>query len=1077
MESNKLLIGVQFIYLKNGTYEHLEFELYVLRDILFYQLLDGIQYGMKKKIKESDTQKEMFMKCNEIFEKCICSKIQLYNGENYWDRITFTSFDDVVLDENSKSFKTRFLREPERFVFYESDEKTALYELGFITSSRIIFDVTGKYVPEGRFNTRYLTRAFQRNGDPDKIHFPEYNISTRILSQFNTEPVQIISPTDPPKRSTSGLAALLLPSVLSMGVLVVTRSVLSSGGNTLKMALASVIMGSVTVVTTVFTWKKQKKEYEESVRLWRNQYEKYIDDRIWEITTRQENDKKNLSMLYPDAARLIAKDESGIYRMSHNLYSRVPGDDDFLTIRLGWSNDVESKFEIQGEKKETIFSEASCEIVSKTKNGKEVEASELRIYLKSDNNTKFNKGFNLCRLPLVLANNYKKMKDAPLLYSLKDTGMLGLISKNIDIKNARIHYFISKMIFELCYYHSPEELQFIIFFKKTQDWKERDEMVQNYCFMPHFRGLFSDKSQFAFDEASAGQILNNMMGIMAARQGQREEGQKEPHIVFLVYDEYNMKEHAFAQYLPTAPAYGGEFKNALKVTFIFPVKYREYLPAFCNYTIDFEDERSEQSGMMILPRENVNDRKAFYWPEWENAKKENSLSRYLNDYRDKYKKAMTFFAAIHYQQISQSGKVPSSVSAFELFGFKPNTISEYIRWSWGESKNKRHHDITKTLQVAIGKTQSGIEYLDLHEKCDGPHMLVAGTTGSGKTETVISILIGLCLTYKPDEVNLLLVDMKGGGFTKRIGMLPHVVGTVTDVDGDENGTGSEYMLKRFLNAMRAEIKRRKILFNKMEVDSIDNYIQACNMIEAHIEQKQISGQRADEMREMAKNERLTHLLLVVDEFAELKRFSTESDDVDFIGEITTIARVGRSLGFHIILISQNIEGAITEDISINSKSRLCLKVATRTASKQMIGTDLAALPSMPGNGRAYLLVGTGSKMDYFQSAYSGATTVEDIPCKITYAQRNGLYEPFYDSGQDNLELIEKKEKLKREGKLQTQLESIVAAIMAVSKEEKFASKPHIVFQQPLPARIALDSDGRVVNLDLEKSMERQDKKE
>ena len=108
MESNKLLIGVQFIYLKNGTYEHLEFELYVLRDILFYQLLDGIQYGMKKKIKESDTQKEMFMKCNEIFEKCICSKRQLYNGENYWDRITFTSFDDVVLDENSKSFKTRF---------------------------------------------------------------------------------------------------------------------------------------------------------------------------------------------------------------------------------------------------------------------------------------------------------------------------------------------------------------------------------------------------------------------------------------------------------------------------------------------------------------------------------------------------------------------------------------------------------------------------------------------------------------------------------------------------------------------------------------------------------------------------------------------------------------------------------------------------------------------------------------------------------------------------------------------------------------------------------------------------------
>ena len=110
---------------------------------------------------------------------------------------------------------------------------------------------------------------------------------------------------------------------------------------------------------------------------------------------------------------------------------------------------------------------------------------------------------------------------------------------------------------------------------------------------------------------------------------------------------------------------------------------------------------------------------------------------------------------------------------------------------------------------------------------------------------------------------------------------------------------------------------------------------------------------------------LSHLVLVVDEFTELKRFSSESNDVDFIAEITTIARVGRTLGFHIILVSQNIEGAITDDIRVNSKARICLKVATKQASKEMIGTPAAAAPTMPLNGRAYLLVGTGARFEYF----------------------------------------------------------------------------------------------------------------
>ena len=321
------------------------------------------------------------------------------------------------------------------------------------------------------------------------------------------------------------------------------------------------------------------------------------------------------------------------------------------------------------------------------------------------------------------------------------------------------------------------------------------------------------------------------------------------------------------------------------------------------------------------------------------------------------------------------------------------------------------------------------------------------------------------MRYRPDELNLLLVDMKGGGFTKRIGHLPHVVGAVTDVDGDENGTGAEYMLGRFLYAMKAEIKRRKLLFNKLYVDNIDSYIEACNNIEEHIKQKKLHGDVANELRELSRNNKLSHLVLVVDEFTELKRFSNENNDIDFMGEITTIARVGRSLGFHIILISQNIEGAITEDIRVNSRARLCLKVATRQASKDMIGTDLASSPYMPGNGRAYLLVGTGSKFEYFQSGYSGAGTEESIPVEITLANKCGLYATFYNSDKDNEKIIKKRSEMKVSGNAKTQLEAMTEAICnTYSNNRSEVCEPHLVFRAPLPTNVYMDDKHRIIDI-------------
>ena len=87
------------------------------------------------------------------------------------------------------------------------------------------------------------------------------------------------------------------------------------------------------------------------------------------------------------------------------------------------------------------------------------------------------------------------------------------------------------------------------------------------------------------------------------------------------------------------------------------------------------------------------------------------------------------------------------------------------------------NDITKNLCVPIGKNEHGAMDLDLYEKADGPHMLVAGTTDLVKSETIITYLIGLCMKFSPMDLNLMLVDMKGGGFSDRLGHLPHCVGS------------------------------------------------------------------------------------------------------------------------------------------------------------------------------------------------------------------------------------------------------------------------------------------------------------
>ncbi len=1071
MKNNEILISAKFE--GNGVSEELSF--LVLKDITLKSLIQAVYYGLKK----LDGHEKTFDLLTEYLQTRKELQV-LYNSRGDFNVIDFTETADgkPVYDK-------------------------ALDELGIVTSTCLYFTLDTAVRPRALFR-RVESSYILRSGDS-----LEYNISTRRLNVIESSVIDILPPGEMPGKDKGSLLDVLIPTLLSTGGMLAARFLImqfsksaASMGDT--MLLMSGAMGIVALVTSLYNYLKKKNEYRASVEEWKTNYENYIHRMISTIKEWQISDIKYLNSMYPNMDTLF----KNTAEINGALFSRSQNDNDFMRITLGTSDEVKPLFEIRSEKKDNIFYDIyykktgdwiQIRIPSKKekKRRKHMTAAERA---REDKNQ-----FLLTDLPYVFANkgvdsedvnevvgfNYLRSDDGtkpPLLLDLRTSGVLGVVSN--DDRTSR--NFIQHIVFELAYYHSPEDLQFVFFFDREDDASRQNEVMKNYRYLPHANELFEGISQFVFDKNSSGLVFGQLLSIMNERgRNESEEGdavpQKQTQIVCIVFDDYDIKETGFSKFLPEVPKEGEPYVNKNGLTFIFVQHEKEQLPKYCGNIVDIDKDnpngRKSSLRYNILSRETLN----VLSSGTDEAGKANDTDKLIeykhfqNDYifnekvySDRFSLAFRQLSAIYYTRIAENGKVPSMVTLFELYGYdneKVNSgeVRKEILRNWTDVEK---NDITKNLCVPIGKNEHGALNLDLYEKADGPHMLVAGTTGSGKSETIITYLIGLCMKFSPMDLNLMLVDMKGGGFSDRLGGLPHCVGAVTDTAGENEGTSAAYMLKRFLEALNAEIKRRKLLLSSLGVDNVDAYIRALRIMkeiksmEGSPENIQAAEQLKRKLNEKQKEALkkdfselvpLSHLVLVVDEFTELKRFSAESSDVDFIAEITTIARVGRTLGFHIILVSQNIEGAITDDIRVNSKARICLKVATKQASKEMIDSPAAAAPGMPLNGRAYLLVGTGSRFEYFQSAYTGANRNLNVepPVLVTQVTNSGKFNTdFYSSRRDNE--LEKKNSA-QVSEHDTQLAYIVNTITDIGKEME---RPRQIFLPPLPERMADTTEWR-----------------
>ena len=255
----------------------------------------------------------------------------------------------------------------------------------------------------------------------------------------------------------------------------------------------------------------------------------------------------------------------------------------------------------------------------------------------------------------------------------------------------------------------------------------------------------------------------------------------------------------------------------------------------------------------------------------------------------------------------------------------------------------------KTMSVPIGIRSNGEKFyfdiIDFHEDSKtpghGPHGLVAGTTGSGKSEMIQSWIISMAVQFSPQDVSFVLIDFKGTGLILPFIDLPHLAGKISDLDTN---------IARNLVALVAEIQRRKALFDAAGVNNIREYLSLFH------------AGKVDEP--------LSYLFIIIDEYAEFK-----NSFPDFTTEIDKLFRTGRTLGMHIILLTQSPSGIVSGQSKDNIRFLWCLKVADKFASKEILGTDDAYKLRNPG--RAYVKV-ADEVYELIQSFYSGGKYDPDV---------------------------------------------------------------------------------------------------
>lgn len=582
----------------------------------------------------------------------------------------------------------------------------------------------------------------------------------------------------------------------------------------------------------------------------------------------------------------------------------------------------------------------------------DVEAKRVIDYKKQE---KLEVEDDLQQIPETLSIQYKNIPGAPIVSNLKELNALGIIGaptcrfemmKNIIIDISARHY------------HSDVKMFFV-----TE--KKNKNSVHWLRHLPHAYNDELGIRNIVCDDESRNIIFEYLYKELTIRE--QTSNEENNHIVIFLFDEYGFKSHPISKFVDKA--------KDLKVTFVFFGDTRADIPMGCDSIIDIKDNQNA----IVIDAHDKCTSSSFVYPQITMEQANNIVN---------------LLAPVYTEEISLEGSLTKNISMFELLNIiAVDDIDLDARWSKSQ--------VFKSMAAPLGVSKSGVVELDLHDKAHGPHGLVAGTTGSGKSEILQTYILAMSTLFHPYEIGFVIIDFKGGGMVNQFRDLPHLLGAITNIDGKE--------INRSLKSIKAELQKRQRLFAEADVNHIDKYIKKF---------------KAGEV-----NTPLPHLIIIVDEFAELK-----AEQPEFMKELISAARIGRSLGVHLILATQKPSGQVNEQIWSNSRFKLCLKVQSQEDSNEVIKSPLAAEIKEPG--RAYLQVGNNEIFELFQSAYSGASEKAD-DSKVKEFAIFG----FNESGRRVPVYVQKKQK-SGEGSA-TQLEAIVNYVAEHCNKKNLKKLPDI----------------------------------
>lgn len=522
--------------------------------------------------------------------------------------------------------------------------------------------------------------------------------------------------------------------------------------------------------------------------------------------------------------------------------------------------------------------------------------SKITITLR-DNESEVKKDPRIVELREI-KETYEKIEAAPQLIDMKKSHV-GLVGDQEEI-----HDQIKQMLAQITFFHSYHDVEIILLynerFKNTFDYTK---------WYPHMKISAVNARGNIYQGKIRDQVLASLTQILKQRKQARDENKKTgmiyPHYLIFIDDYSLIMNHSIMEYLQ-------EETTELGFTVIFSAKQRADLLENIKTVVLVEDKETNR----LLMREGF------------------LIDRQVNSPQivDVSLEKMARNLSVLNHQLGIQSRIPEKITYFDLYHIAhPKELNILQRWDKSDSH--------KTLSVPLGvRGENDIVYLDLHEKAHGPHGLVAGTTGSGKSETIQTYILSLATNFHPHEVGFLLIDYKGGGMADMFKNLPHLLGIITNLDGSES--------MRAMVSINSEIKRRQQIFREYDVNNIIKYNK---LFKAGIAK-----------------EPLPSLFLISDEFAELKK-----EQPDFMNELITVARIGRTLGIRMILATQKPAGVVNDQIWSNSRFKLALKVADETDSKEIIKTPDAAYITQAG--RTILQVGNNEIYETFQSAWSGAS--------------------------------------------------------------------------------------------------------